>query len=133
MGSYNQRRSRSRGQGGYNRRPGYFRNNQRNQGNFRGNARQTFHEDGGQNFVQYEDVKFDNSGYSDNGGWHSVYESVWNSNNDWNGSQNGDGYADSMDGSLDGSISSQQGTHQAFSVKVEGFDEHIDDNDEANW
>ena len=38
-----------------------------------------------------------------------------------------------MDGSIDGSISSQQGAHQAFSVKVEGFNEHVDDNDEINW
>ena len=138
-GSYNQRRSRSRGRGSYNQRQnGYFRSNQRNQGyfrgNYRGNARQILHEDGGQNYGQYEEGQFDNSGYSDNGGWHGGYDvSDWNNSNEWGGSQNGDGYADSVDGSMDGSVSSQQGTHQAYSVKVEGFDEHVIENDEINW
>ena len=138
-GSYNQRRSRSRGRGSYNQRQnGYFRSNQRNQGyfrgNYRGNARQILHEDGGQNYGQYEEGQFDNSGYADNGGWHGGYDvSDWNNSNKWGGSQNGDGYADSVDGSMDGSVSSQQGTHQAYSVKVEGFDEHVIENDEINW
>ena len=47
------RRSRSRGRGNYNpKQNGYYRNNQRQIGNFRGsyrgNVRQTLHEDGGQ-------------------------------------------------------------------------------------
>ena len=111
-----------------------MRQNGNFRGNYRGNIRQTLHEDGGQNFGQFEEGQFDNNGYSDNGGWHGGYDvASWNNSNEWSGSQNGDAYADSIDGSIDGSINSQQNTHQAYSETVDGFNEYIENDDEINW